>query len=559
MKFTYRWGQRPLDGFTIKRGLGQGGFGEVYFAVSDGGKEVALKLIRGHSDTELRGIANCLNLKHPHLVHLYDLRTDMEGHRWLVMEYVHGESLSGVLNRNPSGLPEAQAREWFLQAARAVAYLHDHAVIHRDIKPGNLFVESGLLKLGDYGLSKTVGSSQVAQSSNVGTIHYMAPEIASGNYSKYVDIYACGVMLYEMLTGEVPFKGESWAEIAIKHQTDTPKFDRVPEAYRGILDRALDKNAARRYRDMHEFIQALETQVPGSIPVAQVLSDTITHVPPQAVPQTVLQPVAGSAGSVGPAPSRTNLPATRPGKAAPTWRSKLSELANAMAVTPLPAFAAVLVWAVFSGRGTLDWPTLFAIYLLTIAATWLTLVPAKVWEGEKSPSYRRLKMAAGGILLGLFALWLEGWTMPKFLAVLDDSNVVMASADAPMEGAEQPATDSKKIKLSRSKKSGEEPILYKPETVFLGYLAYFGSMFFLLRWWHNAERYREEKFSVWPIAGTALAAYLGLTIIGDMLRYPMPPNYVIVSLAGAAGVIQLVSPWSERPPRKPKKMRLPNA
>src|SRR5262245_45596350 len=130
MKFTYRWGQRPLEGYTIKRGLGQGGFGEVYFAVSDGGKEVALKLVRGQSDTELRGIANCLNLKHPNLVHLYDLRKDIQGDHWLVMEYMHGEPLSAVLNRNPQGLPEAQARQWFLEAARAVAYLHDHAVVH---------------------------------------------------------------------------------------------------------------------------------------------------------------------------------------------------------------------------------------------------------------------------------------------------------------------------------------------------------------------------------------------------------------------------------------------
>src|SRR5471032_68695 len=111
MKFTYRTGQKPLDGYTIKRGLGHGGFGEVYFALSDGGKEVALKLIRGHSDIEQRGIANCLNLKHPHLVHLYDLRTDAQGDRWLVMEYVQGESLGNILHRSPRGLAESQARE----------------------------------------------------------------------------------------------------------------------------------------------------------------------------------------------------------------------------------------------------------------------------------------------------------------------------------------------------------------------------------------------------------------------------------------------------------------
>src|SRR3954469_13003296 len=87
MKFTYQSGQRPLAGYTIKRGVGQGGFGEVYFAVSDGGKEVALKLLHRHSDAELRGVSHCLNLKHPNLVHLYDLLTDHPGNQWVVMEY----------------------------------------------------------------------------------------------------------------------------------------------------------------------------------------------------------------------------------------------------------------------------------------------------------------------------------------------------------------------------------------------------------------------------------------------------------------------------------------
>src|SRR5690242_2924461 len=81
MKFTYGSGQRPLDGYVLKRGIGRGGFGEVYFAVSDGGKEVALKLLRGggNNDIELRGVAQCLNLKHPNLVALYDLKTDAQG------------------------------------------------------------------------------------------------------------------------------------------------------------------------------------------------------------------------------------------------------------------------------------------------------------------------------------------------------------------------------------------------------------------------------------------------------------------------------------------------
>src|SRR3954470_13987260 len=91
MKFLYSSGQRPLDGYTLKRGIGRGGFGEVYFAVSDGGKEVALKLVRGARHIELRGVTHCLNIKHPNLVGLYDLKTDGRGDKWVVMEYVAGE------------------------------------------------------------------------------------------------------------------------------------------------------------------------------------------------------------------------------------------------------------------------------------------------------------------------------------------------------------------------------------------------------------------------------------------------------------------------------------
>src|SRR5437764_4968260 len=100
MKFAYCSGQRPLDGYTLKRGIGRGGFGEVYFGVSDGGKEVALKLCRSNNDVELRGVVQCLNLKHPNLVALYDLRQDGQGEAWLIMEDVAGEPLNVVLSRH---------------------------------------------------------------------------------------------------------------------------------------------------------------------------------------------------------------------------------------------------------------------------------------------------------------------------------------------------------------------------------------------------------------------------------------------------------------------------
>src|SRR5215813_5712690 len=92
MKFTYRSGEQPLQGYTIRRGLGRGGFGEVYLAVSDGGKEVALKLVQRHLNVELRGVGQCLNLKHAHLLGVYDVLTVDHDDTWIVMEYMAGES-----------------------------------------------------------------------------------------------------------------------------------------------------------------------------------------------------------------------------------------------------------------------------------------------------------------------------------------------------------------------------------------------------------------------------------------------------------------------------------
>src|SRR6478672_7899130 len=131
MKCTYASGEQPLQGYTIRRGLGRGGFGEVYLAVSDAGKEVALKLVQRHLDIELRGVGQCLNLKHPHLVDIYDIRTT-ERDNWIVMEYMAGESLDQVLVRHPQGMPEQEVVAWLQGLSEGVGYLHDHGIVHRD-------------------------------------------------------------------------------------------------------------------------------------------------------------------------------------------------------------------------------------------------------------------------------------------------------------------------------------------------------------------------------------------------------------------------------------------
>jgi len=274
-RFSYATGARPLSGYTIKRGIGHGGFGEVYYATSDAGKEVALKLIRRNWDVELRGVMQCLNLKHPNLLSLYDVRQDAQGDNWVVMELMSGESLEDMIARHPDGSPEAEALVWIHGIAAGVAYLHDHGIVHRDLKPGNIFVDEGIIKIGDYGLSKFISCSRRSgQTGSVGTVHYMAPEIANGRYGKEIDIYALGIILYEMLTGHVPFEGESVGEILMKHLTAEPDTNRLAEPYRTIVARCLAKDPGKRFSSVSELIALL--------PLAQgVLASSATRYAPR--------------------------------------------------------------------------------------------------------------------------------------------------------------------------------------------------------------------------------------------------------------------------------------
>jgi hypothetical protein len=497
MRFTYSSGQRPLDGFTIKRGVGKGGFGEVYFALSDGGKEVALKLVRGDDQVELRGVAQCLNLKHPNLVALYDLRTDSGGNHWVVMEYVAGEPLNAVMARHPQGLPRELAREWFLGLARAVGYLHDHGIVHRDLKPANLFLENGQIKVGDYGLSKSVSASQRnAHTQSVGTVHYMAPEIATGNYNKQVDTYAAGVILYEMVTGHVPFDGESAAEVLMKHLTSPPDLTKVPPEWKPILTRALSKNPAHRYPNMADMARDVEHV--GEDKPAPAASPAV---------QTEKTP-GGRAGEApaGKEPVLTALPAVN-------VREQVSELSGSMALSVLVAGLGSVLWfALGHGR---PWLSGFSLFFLTVAASWLILVPGKFWSERRGDSWtRRMVMFVLGGLLGLLALWLEGY-LPG-----SPETYVAGGTLASVLGNEG------------------------------SYFTYYALGFFALRWWRMTERRRTHRFSVAPILA---AGFWGVVLMLLVSPQSWPGAAVLVM---ASAIVQLVSPWEPPPPPAPRRARL---
>ncbi len=254
MKFTFAPESRPLDGYTIKRAVHRGGFGEVYYALSDAGKEVALKLLNNNLDVELRGVSQCLNLKHPNLVTIFDIRTDADNDHWVIMEFVSGRGLYETLQDYPNGMPVQEIKTWLAGITAGLSFLHDRGIVHRDLKPANVFRDHGGVKVGDVGLSKYISESRrSAQTQSVGTVYYMAPEVAKGRYGLEVDVYAMGVMLFEMLTGNVPFDGQTTAEILMKHLTADPDLSVLPTNLRPVLESALEKDPDKRTHSVEEL------------------------------------------------------------------------------------------------------------------------------------------------------------------------------------------------------------------------------------------------------------------------------------------------------------------
>lgn len=316
MTFTYAPGSRPFSPYTIRRGVGVGGFGEVYFALSDAGKEVALKRIQRNLEIELRGVSQCLNLKHPHLVALYDIARDETEQSWVVMEYVAGPNLREVLDQSPTGLPADEVHRWFSGIAAGVNHLHSAGLVHRDLKPGNVFDDLGVVKVGDYGLSKYISSTQRGgHTESVGTFHYMAPEIGRGQYGREIDIYAMGVILHELLTGNVPFDGESCHEIIVKHMTAQPDLSHIGSPYREVVAASLEKDPANRPASIGEMLSGLGLDVSGAqtpAPTAVPIAKPGNTVPVAGLAEPVARVERFGIGSVNAAKQNASLAAAVP-------------------------------------------------------------------------------------------------------------------------------------------------------------------------------------------------------------------------------------------------------
>ncbi len=306
-EYRYKYGDKPLEGYTIQRAAGRGGFGEVYYAISDSGRQVALKTVQNHEHIELRGIKQCMNLKSPHLVSIFDVKHNAQGKPFVIMEFVSGMSLRDLMNESPGGLGVQKSAFFLREIAKGLSHLHECGIVHRDLKPSNIFYENGYAKIGDYGLTKAISNTRrTEQTVTVGTVHYMAPEIGEGKYDFSIDIYALGILLYEMLTGDVPFFGASPAEILMKHLSQEPDLSGLDATFARVIRKALAKDPDERYKT----VQAMVEDVFGT----EHIRHSVSQFSPESL-SIVADHVAAKAQTAQAEAQRAQTPPPTPGQA----------------------------------------------------------------------------------------------------------------------------------------------------------------------------------------------------------------------------------------------------
>jgi eukaryotic-like serine/threonine-protein kinase len=309
-----------VDGrYEILRRVGSGGMADVYLA-SDNllGRQVALKLLhhRFAEDQEFverfkREASSAASLSHPNVVSIFD-RGEWDGTYYIAMEYLPGRTLKAIV-REHGALPPATAIDVVLQMLRAARFAHRRGVIHRDLKPHNVILdEEGRAKVTDFGIARAGASDMTLTGSIMGTAQYLSPEQAQGQaVSEASDLYAIGVVLYELLTGRVPFEGETAVTIALQHVSRAPRPPStlnaaVPQALDAIVLRALEKDPAARYRSAEQAIAALDAVR------ATLLTPSVEHALGGAPPF----PASAGRDSTLPAAADPTLPAVGPALAA---------------------------------------------------------------------------------------------------------------------------------------------------------------------------------------------------------------------------------------------------
>jgi hypothetical protein len=533
-----------------------------------------------------------------------------------------------VLASFPNGLPLDEVHEWLTGIVAGVTYLHDRGIVHRDLKPANIYRENGAVKVGDVGLSKRLGSDRrAAHTQSVGTVYYMAPEVANGQYGPGVDVYSLGVMLFELLTGKLPFTGETTGEVLMKHLTATPNLSMVIEPLRPVVSRALLKDPQQRTPSVlqveQEFREALSAlrrsgnmatlaprmplaETPSSAADAGRRADTAKAIPvgtkaaaqvasayAQYPPEVKAPPprVAVTVKQTGPKAVPRTRPATVKSKhqsaysqmnwvaiatfvvglllfAPGTWRSwtGLGMIAAAIATTAvlrgkngrglecsqvaidpavevqvcttasesrqaladtaasltvgsvsasLLSIGALLTTEFFLKSPLNSSPEYVAMFTTTsLASTWLILMAsqgAQHWTWlRKNPrkSFLVLGLAAGSIAYVVDQYLLVDYAKPGWSYFPAFSSLGVHRL---MDGHMNPT--------------------------YLGYLVFFGGLFFWYRWWQDTSDKRSRQLSMGRVATAAVAAWL-LTVVFAFPQWPA----VLWAMTISASV-QLASTW----------------
>ena len=266
-------GQKINDRYQIIKTIGEGGMANVYLAydtILD--RNVAVKVLRGDLATDekfvrrfQREALSASSLSHPNIVEVYDVGED-NGSYYIVMEYIKGKHLKQLLKQRGK-LTLTEVVDIMQQVTDGMSAAHDSYIIHRDIKPQNIMIlENGLIKITDFGIAMALNSTQLTQTNSVmGSVHYLPPEQASGKAATVQsDVYSMGILMYELLTGELPYRGDNAVEIALKHIKEPfprikEKISSLPQSIENIILKATAKNTKNRYADARELHEDLKT------------------------------------------------------------------------------------------------------------------------------------------------------------------------------------------------------------------------------------------------------------------------------------------------------------
>ncbi|MGM0827133.1 MAG: Stk1 family PASTA domain-containing Ser/Thr kinase [Bacillota bacterium] len=264
-------GKRISGRYRIIKLIGGGGMANVYLAhdvILD--REVAIKMLRIDFANEeefikrfQREAQSATSLTHPNIVSIYDVGEEDDLY-YIVMEYVHGMTLKQYIQQH-SPVHVDKALDIMKQLTLAMSHAHQNHIVHRDIKPHNILLdEEGNVKITDFGIAMALSATSITQTNSVlGSVHYLSPEQARGGMAtKKSDIYSLGIVMFELLTGRLPFSGESAVSIALKHlQSETPSLKRwnpdIPQSVENIVLKATAKDPFRRYESLEEMDEDL--------------------------------------------------------------------------------------------------------------------------------------------------------------------------------------------------------------------------------------------------------------------------------------------------------------